>query len=207
MKSTMVVFLKEVRENLRDRRTVINTLVTGPLMAPLIFVLLINTLVTRELDKAEKPLPLPVIGAEYAPNLIAALAQQDVEIKPAPADPERAVRDQDVDVVLRIPASYTQSWQNGEAAQVEVIYDASQRDAGGAVARLRAMLDHYSTRTGALRLLARGLSPSILKAVTIADRDQSTPQSRSGNLFAMLPYFFILGGFIGGMALAIDTTG
>ena len=40
----------------------------------------------------------------------------------------------------------------------------------------------------------------------IAGRDQSTPQSRSGGLFAMLPYFFILGGFIGGMALAIDTT-
>ena len=206
MKSTMVVFLKEVRENLRDRRTVINTLVTGPLMAPLIFVLLINTLVTRELDKAEKPLPLPVIGAQYAPNLVAALAQQDVEIKPGPADPESAVRDQDVDVVLRIPANYAQSWDKGEAAQVEMIYDASQRDAGSTVARLRGMLDHYSTRTGALRLLARGLSPSILKAVTIADRDQSTPQSRSGNLFSMLPYFFILGGFIGGMALAIDTT-
>ena len=33
MKAALVVFLKEVRENLRDRRTVINTLVTGPLMA------------------------------------------------------------------------------------------------------------------------------------------------------------------------------
>ena len=206
MKASMVVFLKEVRENLRDRRTVINTLVTGPLMAPIIFVLLINTLVTRELDKAEKPLPLPVIGAEYAPNLIAALAQQDVEIKPAPADPERAVREQELDVVLRIPASYAGAWQKGEAAQVELIYDASQRDAGGAVARLRGMLEQYASRTGALRLLARGLAPSILRPLSVAERDQSTPQSRSGNMFAMLPYFFILGGFIGGMALAIDTT-
>ena len=206
MKSSMVVFLKEVRENLRDRRTVINTLVTGPLMAPIIFVLLINTLVTRELDKAEKPLPLPVIGAEYAPNLVAALAQQDVEIKPAPADPERAVREQELDVVLRIPASYAGAWQKGEAAQVELIYDASQRDAGGAVARLRGMLEQYSSRTGSLRLLSRGLAPSILRPLSVAERDQSTPQSRSGNMFAMLPYFFILGGFIGGMALAIDTT-
>ncbi len=40
----------------------------------------------------------------------------------------------------------------------------------------------------------------------VADRDQSTAQTRSGTLFAMLPYFFILGAFIGGMALAIDTT-
>lgn len=206
MKSILVVFLKEVRENLRDRRTVINSLVTGPLMAPLIFVILINTMITRELDKAEKPLPLPVVGAENAPNLVAALRQQNVEIKPGPADPERAVREQDEDVVLRIPADFAQAWNKGEPAQVEIIFDESQREAGSSVDRLRGMLDRFSQRGAALRLLARGLSPTITKPLAIADRDQSTPQSRSSRLFSMLPYFFILGGFIGGMALAIDTT-
>ncbi|MBS0438657.1 MAG: ABC transporter permease, partial [Proteobacteria bacterium] len=206
MNSTLTVFLKEVRENIRDRRTVINTLFVGPLMAPLIFVLLINTLVTRELSKAEKPLPLPVVGAQYAPNLIAALEQNNVEIKPAPADPDAAVRNQDADVVLRIDADYAKAWDKGEPAQVEMIYDASQQDARGPTERLKKLIEGYGQRTGALRLLARGLSPSILKPVVIADRDQSTPQSRAGLMFAMLPYFFILGGFIGGMALAIDTT-
>jgi len=206
MNSTLTVFLKEVRENIRDRRTVINTLFVGPLMAPLIFVLLINTLVTRELSKAEKPLPLPVVGAQYAPNLIAALKQNNVEIKPAPADPDAAVRNQDADVVLRIDADYAKAWDKGEPAQVEMIYDASQQDARGPTERLKKLIERYGQRTGALRLLARGLSPSILKPVVIADRDQSTPQSRAGLMFAMLPYFFILGGFIGGMALAIDTT-
>jgi len=206
MKSALVVFLKEVRENLRDRRTVFNTLLTGPLMAPLIFVLLINTLVTRELEKAEKPLPLPVAGAEYAPNLIAALRQQNVEIKPAPASPEHAVREQDVDVVLRVTPEFAKAWDKGEPGQVEIVYDASQRDANGPVARLRGLLGSYGDRTGALRLLARGLSPTILKPLTIADRDQSTPQSRASEMFTFLPYFFIIAIFIGGMALAIDTT-
>jgi sodium transport system permease protein len=206
MKSSMIVFLKEVRENLRDRRTVINTLVTGPLMAPLIFVLMMQTLITRELSKAEKPLPLPVVGAAYAPNLVAALRQQNVDIQPAPGDPERAVREQDTDVVLRIPEDFAASWKKGEPAQVEIVYDDSQRDTGGSVARLRGMLEQYSRQTSALRLVARGLSPAITRPLAIADRDQSTPQSRSSNLFSMLPYFFILGGFIGGMALAIDTT-
>ena len=206
MKSSMVVFLKEVRENLRDRRTVINTLITGPLFAPLIFVLLINTLVTREIDKAEKPLPLPVIGAENAPNLIEALKQQRVEIKPGPADPDRAVREQDADVVLRIPKEFAEAWNKGEPAQVDLIYDNSQRDAMSSVGRLRGMLEQYDRRSGALRLVARGLSPSVMRAVVVADRDQSTAQSRATHMFSMLPYFFVLGGFIGGMALAIDTT-
>jgi len=206
MNSALVVFLKEVRENLRDRRTVLNTLFTGPLMAPLLFVLLINTLVTRELDKAEKPLSLPVAGAQYAPNLIDALKQQNVEIKASPDDPERAVREQDEDLVLRIRPDFAKFWDKGEPAQAELIYDSSQREANGQVARLRAMLEHYAERTGALRMLARGLSPTILKPLALAERDQSTAQSRASNLFSMLPYFFILGGFIGGMALAIDTT-
>ncbi|MDR3390002.1 MAG: ABC transporter permease [Rudaea sp.] len=206
MKPALIVFLKEVRENLRDRRTVINTLVTGPLMAPLIFVLMMQTLVTRELDKAEKPLPLPVAGAEYAPNLVAVLKQQNIDVQPAPADAERAVREQDADVVLRIPQDFPANWKKGEPAQVEIVYDQSQRDASGSVSRLRGVLERYSEQTAALRLVARGLSPSVIRPLTIADRDQSTPQSRSSNLFSILPYFFILGGFIGGMALAIDTT-
>lgn len=206
MNSALIVFLKEVRENLRDRRTVLNTLLTGPLLAPVIFVLIINGVVSRELDKAEKPLPVPVVGAEHAPNLIAALKQQNIVIKDAPEDPERAVREMDADLVLRIPATYDESWRKGESAQVELIYDESQRDAQGSVGRLRGVLDAYGQRTGALRLLARGISPSVIRPLEIAERDQSTAQTRSGTLFAMLPYFFILGAFIGGMALAIDTT-
>ncbi len=206
MKTILAVFLKEVRENLRDRRTVINTLLTGPLMAPFIFVLLINTMVARELDKAEKPLPIPVQGAEHAPSLIEALKQLGAEIKDAPADPEAAVREQEVDMVLRIPPSYAEAWRKGEQAQVELIFDPSQRDSNGPVARASAMLQGYSQRTGGMRMMARGLSPQVTQPLVVARRDQSTPQSRGGTMFAILPYFFVLGAFIGGMALAIDTT-
>ena len=206
MKTIITVFLKEVRENMRDRRTVINTLLTGPLMAPLIFVLLINGIVSRELDKAEKPLPVPVIGAENAPNLIDALKQRGVIIEDPIANPEQAVRDQDADLVLRIPPSYGEAWKKGEPAQVELIFDESQRDAKGSVERLRRIIDAYGQRTSTLRLVARGLSPTITRPLVIADRDQSTAQARGGMMFSMLPYFFILGAFIGGMALAIDTT-
>ncbi|NCT66470.1 MAG: ABC transporter permease [Rhodanobacteraceae bacterium] len=206
MNPILTIFWKEVRENLRDRRTVLNTLLTGPLLAPLLFVLLINIAVTRELDKAEKPLPVPVVGAEHAPHLIAALKQAGAEIKDAPADPERAVREQDADLVLRIPATYAEAWAKGEPAQVELIYDQSQRDASASVARLRGMLEAYGQRTGVLRLVARGLSSNTIRPVVVANRDQSTAQARGGLMFSMLPYFFILGAFVGGMALAIDTT-
>src|SRR5690348_3133889 len=180
MRPALIVFWKEVRENLRDRRTVLNTLLTGPLLAPVIFALIINGVVARELDKADKPLPVPVIGAEHAPNLIASLKQQNIAIKDAPSDPERAVREMDADLVLSIPKNFADSWRKGEPAQVELIYDASQRDAQGSVGRLRSALETYSQRNGAMRLVARGLSPAMARPVVVADRDQSTAQTRSG---------------------------
>ena len=88
----LTVFLKEVKENLRDRRTLISAFLTGPLLGPVIFVMLINVTLNRELDKAEKPLPVPVVGAEYAPNLLDALRAGGVVPGAAVADPAQAVR-------------------------------------------------------------------------------------------------------------------
>ena len=206
MHAILTVFLKEVRENLRDRRTLINALLTGPLLAPVLFVVLINTQLHIELGKAEKPLPVPVVGAANAPNLVAALEQMGMVVKPAPADPEAAVRDQKADVVLRIPPGYGAHWSKGDPAQVELIYDSSHRDTQQSINRLRDMVDHYAKIAGAQRLLVRGLSPALAMPLVAADRDQATPQARGALIFSMLPYFFVLTAFLGGMYLAIDTT-
>ena len=206
MKTTLTVFLKEVKENLRDKRTVMSALLLGPLLGPVIFVMLMNTVITRELDKADQPIKVPVIGAEYAPNLIEALKQQGLLPQPPIANPEAAVRDQDTDVVLRIPQNFDKSWRKGETSQVEIIYDSSQRETGSSIDRLKRMLEAYTRRQGAMRLVARGLSPTMMAPVAIDDRDQSTPQSRAGQMFAILPYFFVLTIFMGGMYLAIDLT-
>jgi sodium transport system permease protein len=206
MNTILTVFLKEVKENLRDKRTVMSALLFSPLIGPLLLVMLMNLIITHELDKADQPLKVPVIGADYAPNLINALKQQGFEPQPGIANPEKAVRDLDADVVLRIPKDFGDSWRKGETSQVEVIYDSSQRETGGSVDRLKQMLEVYAHEQGAMRLVARGLSPTMMAPVSIDERDQSTPQSRAGQLFAMLPYFIVLAIFIGGMYLSIDLT-
>ncbi|HEX5421168.1 MAG TPA: ABC transporter permease [Gammaproteobacteria bacterium] len=206
MNASLGVFRKEVRESLRDKRTLINALLTGPLIGPLIFVMIVNVMISRQLDRAEAPLELPVIGASYAPNLVAALRQQGLDQQPAVADPIAAVRSQDAPVVLRIPAGFGEAWGKGDPAQVELYYDSSRRDTQQPVNRLKNMLENYSRRTGALRLVARGLSAALSNPIVVDERDQSTPRSRAGNLFSILPYFFVLTVFIGGMYLAIDLT-
>ncbi len=201
-----VVFWKEVRENMRDRRTMFSTFVLGTLMGPVLFAGLIGLMISVTLERAEKPLKLPVAGGEHAPNLIAWLKTRGVEIEPAPADPEAAIRKRDHDVVLRIPAEYAGQWREGRAATLELIVDRSQQKAEQTVSRAERLIAEYASMTVSQRLLVRGISPEVVQPVLIADVDQSTPQSRSGMLLAMLPYLLILTVFAGGNYLATDAT-
>ena len=206
MNAALIVFIKECRESLRDRRVLLNSLLLGPLLGPLLFLVMMRLVVGRELEKAEQPLPVVVIHAERAPELIAALRQMGLEQKAPVADPELAVREQRIDLALRVSADYGADWRAGQPAQVELIYDSSRREANSDVDRLRGMLESYGRRHGALRLLARGLSPAIATPLVIASSDTATPQARGALLFAMLPYMLVLTIFIGGIWLAIDST-
>ncbi|MGH8141215.1 MAG: ABC transporter permease [Steroidobacteraceae bacterium] len=201
-----IVFVKECRESLRDRRVLINALLLGPLLGPLLFAGLLRLTITRQLSQAQRPLTVAVIGAQRAPNLIAALEQQGLKLLPPVSDPEGAVRAQRLALALRIDPSYAADWRAGRPAQVDIIYDSSRRDTGAALQRLEGMLDAYSRRTAAMRLMVRGLAPTLLAPVVLGARDQATPQARGALLFAMLPYFLIFSALIGSMWLAIDST-
>lgn len=206
MSATWIVYFKELRESLRDRRVLLNTFVIGPLLGPILFIVLINFITSRELDKAGKPLPVAVIGAQYAPNLVAALQQSGIQVQPPPADPEAAVRTQRVELVLRIPEQFAEDWNAGRVAQVELLFDSSRREGSTSVERLRTAVRAYGARIGAMRLVMRGLSPAVSQPLVIAERDQATAQARGALLFAMLPYMLVFATFFGGMFLAIDAT-
>ena len=57
-----------------------------------------------------------------------------------------------------------------------------------------------------MRLVARGVSPLVLRPINVEDVDVSTPSGRSAMLLGMMSYFFIFALLMGGMYLAIDTT-
>jgi sodium transport system permease protein len=147
-----------------------------------------------------------VLGAENAPSLIQFLEQNGAVIQAAPADPEAAVRAGDVEVVLIIPAGYAADFSAGRPATVQLVMDNSQNSASVSIRRAENLLEGYSAQIGALRLLTRGVSPSVNQALAIEQRDIATPQSQAAILLNILPYFVVFAIFGGGMGIAIDTT-
>ncbi|WP_227978071.1 ABC transporter permease [Arenimonas daejeonensis] len=177
MNAAWTVFLKEVTENLRDRKTVVNALVMGPLLGPIFFAIMMGFIITKQLDSAEKPLELPVVGAEHAPNLVAWLERQSVVVKPAPADVDAAIRGRDARAVLVIPADYPEHWRKGETAQVVLQFDSSDQDGRAPVARITGLLEGYARTQAALRVAARGLHPAVVSPVVVASATWPAPSS------------------------------
>jgi len=206
MKTIWTVAKKELLDLFRDRRTVLLSLLLGPVMIPLLVIGAGSMVEKRVRTQLDSTLELPVIGAEHAPNLIAFLKGRNIEAKPPPQDPDRLVRDQDADVVLRIDPAFGEQWRGSQAAKVELIYDSSRQDSQIPVTRVRGVLTEYSRTVGVLRGINRGVSPEAGFAVQVMQRDVATPESRRGMLLAMLPYFLILLSFLGGAHLVMDST-
>ncbi len=204
--ATIMVMIKELRDLFRDKRTIRVALLMGPVLMPLLILGVGAMAQKRVSSQLEAPLQLPVVGAQFAPNLVAWLGGQNVDVLPPPIDADTAIRNQDRDVILHIGKDYPEDWRNGLPAKLEIVHDASRQDAEIPVQRLESLLQGYSDTVGALRLVARGVSPSVVKPVRIAHRDLSTPESRRGVALSFLPYLLILSGFLGGAYLVIDAT-
>lgn len=200
------VYKKEVRENLRDRRSLFNSVLLGPILFPILFIGLAYFAGSKQQERAEKTLEVPVVGAEHAPNLVSFLEQQGVVIQPAPQDPEASVKAQTIQVIIRIPEQFPEQWQSGKPAVIEVIADPSRRESDIPMLRVKGLLHAYGAQIGQLRLQLRGVSPNIRSPIMVKDVDLSTPQSRGMLVMIMLPYVLMITAFTGGMHLAIDTT-
>lgn len=201
-----IVFSKEVRDNLRDRRSMFSALgssLIGPVIL-LIVIILVGRSVFRDVQATT--MDLPVVGAENAPNLIHFLEQNGVRIQPPPADPETAVRNGDLDVVLVIPEGYGEDFSAGRPATVRLVLDSSRQSSSAVVERARSLVNSFSRQMGAMRLLARGISPEVIQPLAVERVDVATPQSQAVIFLNMMPYFIVLVVFVGGMYVIIDTT-
>ena len=209
MSTTRVVFLKEVLDNFRDRRTLMTTLLMGPLFGPILFAFVINLSLKQTLSDVSEALDLPVIGQQHAPNLVSFLRSANINVVDGP-DTRAAALDAILDgthsVVVVITDSFGTDLAAAVPATIEVITDKSNTQGRKDTRRARGVLDSYNRQLAMMRLTLRGVSPNVMRPLNIDEVDVSTPSGRSAMLLGMLSYFFIFALLMGGMNLAIDST-
>ncbi|WP_286806521.1 MULTISPECIES: ABC transporter permease [unclassified Marinimicrobium] len=206
MRSFWVILLKEIRDNLRDRRSMFFTLLYGPLLLPALMIGPLVFNVNKFSVDTEQPLSVAVVGRDRAPNLMAFLAEHNINTEATEEDFIEPLRRGELPLVMEIPEDYEPALRNARPAPVVIHYHSGGDDATQQRRRLRAVLDGYDSRLRSLRFLARGMDEQVFDPLHISERDVSTQVPGEAFMGLILPFMLLFSMMMGGFYLAVDTT-
>ena len=209
MNALLIVWAKELFENLRDRRTLMTTFVLGPVFMPLMFSFMTRTIINRAVDGTDAPVSVAAINAAAAPNLRAHLAAHGVTLRDFAGDEQAAraaVAGGSEKLVLQVPQDHAQRLQAGEPAPLLMYVDSSNMDKRGQIDHVEKLLQEWNQRIAVQRLVLRGVDPRVLSPIPLQQVDVSTPAGRSVLLLGMLSFFMVISMFASGIGVAIDGT-
>ena len=169
---------------------------------------LMLSVVTSE-EELDGTIELPVIGAENAPNFIQFLRENGVQIEEGPQnsfEAKQLIQDGEEAVVLEITESFADDFRSSTPARIELVLDQSKRSTMVTAKRIEALIQGYQSQVAALRLLARGVSPTVVQPIQVNKIDLATPQTRASNILEMIGMFLIMSAFGCNMYIAIDAT-
>jgi sodium transport system permease protein len=205
----LTVLRKELRESLRELRTVCAALLFGPVFVPILFAGMLAFSLRHSETRSNAPIRLAVSHVERAPNLVSELAAHGVAVVPVRDDDAQAraaVETGRYAAILLIPRAYGREMAASAPAPLRLYMDSSNGSEQALVLRVRALIAQYDDILARLRLLARGVDPLVLSPIALQNVDVATPAGRSARVLGMITFLIILSMLMGGFYLAIDAT-
>jgi len=198
MTAWIKIYKKEMKDAIRDRRSVMAALsysIGTPLIMCILFVAMI--------DKFSSPsaLYLTIENSQQAPELMRHLQSKDIFSKDALPEGKSAKA-----ITLTIDDGYLYAMQHGELATLTITADFSNDNLRSSIRRLQRELRSFSREVAALRLIARGVSPEVIRILDVQAKDTAKPEAKGGFIIGVAIFMMIYAVFISGMNLAIDTS-
>jgi sodium transport system permease protein len=205
MSRLWVVFIKECRESIRDRRALFNAVILGPILIPLVFAWMVQRSMPTD------PLPsgnvvLSVAGAGTDSRFLQVLRDQGATVRMLAGDPLAAVRSGAVLTVLCMPANVDALWEQEKTLDLTLVFDGSLPDSAQQARRVTIWLDHLSTHLAGQRLGLHALPAGVAFPLRTLLQDQSTAHGHASAVWGMLPYFLLMSFLMGSLWVALDTT-
>jgi sodium transport system permease protein len=204
----LTIYGKELRDMLRDRRTLVSMIVIPTLLMPLIvgLVVFVSVKVIRQ-ARAEAPVVMVAGGADSPVVRAALLAHGKIRAVPATEDWRERIANKAVRATVEFPAGFDAALERGEPAAVKIFHYEGELRSGFAVGEIQRFFSDYRERTVTARLAGRGLPPTFVKPFAVQVENVAPPEKVGGNVIGgIIPYMFLLLCFTGAMYPAMDLT-
>lgn len=206
LKHIRLVWLKEILDTIRDRRTLVTMIVVPLVLMPLL-VLGPNLLrLSQEESRVLETQDIAIINAESAPQLVSEIEQNPglaiVEVE----NPEQAIQDEEIAALLVIPEGFEIAIENETTPEaISIQFKVSNSKSEAALGKFSSILDAYEREVVSSRLVERGLSRDLVTPFDVRRVNVASASEASGFFLSfLLPLFLVLWAAVGGAQTAID---
>jgi sodium transport system permease protein len=205
MRAGWIVFLKELKDAVRDRRSWMVALAISMLSGPVLFTIMSSFIAGLEERAAARE--VFVHEPQRAPTLVNFLERAGATVKTAPADYVEQLRSGKLqNAVIVPPTDFESQFDTGESVTVDVLFDDSHERAQPMVRATTSLLQAFNREVGMQRLIARGVSPQLLAPVDLEEQNLAPAQSRGAQLLFIVPWVALLVAVFGALSVAIDVS-
>lgn len=207
------IYAKEMKEVLRDRKTLVFMIVLPIVVMPLLFNFLFKFAREQAVKASTETIEIGIINDQLLPELTAFFQENDefqvVEGFQDPEEFKQAIIDKRIKIGLHIPDDSAVLVESGHRVTVNGYYD-NASSTSRVIPRTREVLGRYSEILQERRFADLGVSsplrqeailaPAVLEDVGIAGERETWGERIGG----FLPYLFIAFCFLGAFYPAID---
>ncbi len=202
------VYRKELTEWLRDRRTLISTVLVPLLAFPVLMVGMVS-LSSMLIGKAEKETPkIMVLGGEDSPMVLEKLRGVDnLQIVPTTDNWKQKISEKEIRAAVEIPKNFQASLDRNEPETVQIYFYEGELKSSFGANHVEKFFKDYRDTVIEKRLSSRNLPASIIKPFEVKQENVAPPEKVSGAaLGGILGYMVILLSMTGAIYPAIDLT-
>jgi sodium transport system permease protein len=215
LKNIVTIYLKELKDSLRDRRTLISTIVIPTVAMPILFLGAIT--MARKIEQKNRAQASAVMILGVAPDSPVIARLQEVKdetgkaalfrVVPAATDYRQQISDKRIRAAVELPADFDAALKAGAPFAVSIYNYQGEQASMLASRRLEDFFAKLREQTIEARLTERNLPASLVKPFTLQRKNVAPPEKVGGNIFGgLIPYMLIILCFTGAMYPAIDLT-
>jgi sodium transport system permease protein len=204
----ITVYFKELRDSLRDRRTLISMIVIPTLVMPLL-IFGVGAIMTKVIKTArDEASPIVILGGEDSPGVVAALkADKRFRLVAPGGDYKQLVSEKKIRLAVDIPAGFEATLKAGTPQTVTLYHYEGEMKSGIGTSAVERFFRDLREKTVENRLTDRGLPADVVKPFEVKRQNVAPPEKVGGNLIGgLIPYIIIILCFTGAMYPAIDLT-
>jgi sodium transport system permease protein len=205
---TGIVYRKELRDLLRDRRTIVSMIVMPVVVLPLLMTGF-GLAAVKLGGKMRQEIPkVMVLGGEDSTNTMTALrALNAFAFIPPSQDFTNLISDKKINAAISFPANFDAAVQAGEPAAVTIYTYEGEFKSAITAQSLDQFFRSRRDQIVAERLAGRNLPAKLLAPFDIRQANVASPKKVSGNVLGMiLPYLVIVMCMTGAIYPSIDLT-